>query len=655
MLDSNALQQLKGLKKQIRDSRDIRTGKYRPARNRFGFVTDADGNDVFLPPEEAQKLLPGDEVEIEVKELEDNRIQGKILKLVNSSFKKCHGVVVVKGKGFFVQIDDENHQWMFVPPKNRRGANHGDRVAASLLKHPYHNDSKAQVRIDEVIGNETLPGIETAYACARFGLFTEWPNDIKESTASLVEKAQAVASEREYCDLPFVTIDAASTRDLDDAIYAKSTDDGWSVVVAIADPAAVIEQHSALDKAAKKRGATVYFPHGPKPMLPEDLSSQALSLMPDTLRPALVVELQVSSEGVVSDVSFSLKAVKSVAKLTYFQVNDYISHGTIADELTDTIQHSIAAAKMATDVLRKKRDADALMNDSRQEYRLRLNDAGKVEDINEIERTPAHELVEETMLLCNIEVAKFLAANDAQGPYSAHVGVRPERVNEGRRLISEFIPDFGKNHPIETLQGFKDVKNACHKDEHKGLIRPLRRLLNRASIQNAPAEHFGLGVESYTTMTSPLRRYQDLLVHYQLYALIEGKEKVAMHNDQLETLSELLLNNRLAVRQSEADLLAQYAQKLSDKVFPAEVVQLNAKMITLRITTNGIQGVLKPAELGKKWKYDALRGKISNENRTVLLGDSFDIKIEHCDLGQRVINFTLAEKVEKAEKTEKAE
>lgn len=641
MLDLDALQQLKGLKKQIRDSRDIRTGRYRPARNRFGFVTDDNGDDVFLPPDEAMKLLPGDEVEIEVFQTEDNRQQGKILKLLGSEFKQCFGTVVERGKGFFVQIDNEHHLWMFVPPKNRRGAKDGDRVSASLLKHPYKNEGKGQVRIDEVIGNLDLAGVETAYAVACHGLHTDWPKETEGAVSELVDSAATVTEGRTASKLPFVTIDSASTRDLDDAVYCQSIDNGWHVAVAIADPVSVIKPHSLFDKAAKKRGATVYFPHGPKPMLPEELSANSLSLMPNVLRPAVVLELDVSASGELSNISFSLQSIRSVAKLSYFQVDDYISHGTICEELTDTIQHSLAAAKMVTDVLRGKRDSEALLNDNRQEFRLRLNDSGKVEDIVEIERTPAHELVEELMLLCNTVSAKFLTEKSAPGPFSVHSGIRAERIKEAQRLIKDFAPDFPQETDIESLDGFKAIKQACQAPEAAGLIRPLRRLLARAVIQNEPGAHFGLGLDCYTTMTSPLRRYQDLAVHFQLYQVLENEQVVPMHNDQLEKLSELLLKNRMAVRQAESDLLAQHAAKLKDKVFDAEIVQLNNKQVTVRCCSNGVVGIIPSSSLGKKWKYDALRGKLSNDAKTLILGDKFRVSIDNTDTLRRQIQFKV--------------
>ncbi len=649
MLNTNALQQLKGLKKQIRDNRDIRIGTYRPARNRFGFVTDDEGNDVFLPPDEATKLLPGDKVEIEVSETDKDRVQGKVLRLIESNFSKCHGHCIERGKGFFIEIDDHSNMWMFVPPKNRKGAKAGDKVSASLLKHPFKNEGKGQLKIDEVLGNNSLPGIETAYAISRFGLHSTWPKDLDNLVESLQKKAHEVVESREVSPYPFVSIDSVSTKDVDDAIYCESTPDGWKLVAAIADPVSLIEKNSPLERVAKKRGATVYFPHGPLSMLPEALSSSSLSLLAHRKRPAVVCEMHINSEGELSDVNFSLKTIVSVAKLSYFQVADYLNHGTIAEELTDPIQHSLAASKMATDAIRASRPADGLMNDqSRVDHRFRLNDAGKIEDVVEIERTSAHELVEEVMLSTNFAAAKFLAEHKCPGPFSVHRGIREERLTESHTLLNELAPNLDKGVDPASTEGFASIKAACKEESAQGLVRPLRRLLSRANIKNSAEPHFGLGFECYTTMTSPLRRYQDLLVHYQLYAIINEQQVLHHHNEDLEQLAERLINNRSAIRQSEAELLAQYAEKFNTSEFEAEVVQMNAKQITLRCNSNGLQGFLPTNQLGKQWKYDALRGKLSNDKEQILLGQCFTVSISATDTARRTINFKLVKSDKKS-------
>ena len=109
----------------------------------------------------------------------------------------------------------------------------------------------------------------------------------------------------------------------------------------------------------------------------------------------------------------------------------------------------------------------------------------------------------------------------------------------------------------------------------------------------------------------------------------------------MKKLSELLLKNRMAVRQAESDLLAQHAAKLKDKVFDAEIVQLNNKQVTVRCTANGIVGIIPSSSLGKKWKYDALRGKLSNDAKTLILGDKFRVSVDSTDTLRRQIQFKV--------------
>ena len=299
MLNADALNQLRQLKTDIKEHKVVYPGTVKATNGRFGFVALDEGRDVFLPPEEMQKVLPGDRITVSEVSGEKGRTQGIVEELLETSLDTFVGRYLVKGKGHFVAPETPGiGRWIFIPPKERNDAKPDDFIYCRILRHPI-KDGKGQAQVIRVIGKAGEPGIERNFTLASFDMDDAFPETVEEMAAGLSEESITPLREgrEDRTGQPYVTIDSPGTQDMDDALLAEPNATGWRLSVAIADPTALIPEGSPADAEARNRATAIYFPGEPRPMLPEAISTRLCSLMPDTDRLALVCDLQVNNDG----------------------------------------------------------------------------------------------------------------------------------------------------------------------------------------------------------------------------------------------------------------------------------------------------------------------------------------------------------------------
>ncbi|MCW8978276.1 MAG: RNB domain-containing ribonuclease, partial [Marinobacter sp.] len=376
MLNADALSQLRQLKSDIKDNKVVFPGTVKATNGRFGFVALDEGRDVFLPPEEMQKVLPGDRVNVTEQEVEKGKTQGVVDELLETRLNTFVGRYLVKGKGHFVVPETPGiNRWIFIPPKERMNAQQDDYLYCQIHKHPI-KDGKGQAKVLRVIGKAGEPGIERSFTLATFDLADTWPDAVRTQADSLSESdiESREAGREDRTDRPYVTIDSPGTQDMDDALLAEPNATGWTLSIAIADPTAVIETDSPAEQEAFNRATAIYFPGEPLPMLPDSISTRLCSLMPDVKRLALVCDLQVNNDGSLGDYSFHQAVIQSKGKLSYELVSNLIE-GREDDEikaLPDDVANSLDQLHQAATALRKWRSEHALLSGDRPEFRLRL-------------------------------------------------------------------------------------------------------------------------------------------------------------------------------------------------------------------------------------------------------------------------------------------
>lgn len=638
MLDKNSLSQLKQLKQQIEDNKEFADGLVKGTQRKFGFLVTDDNREIYLPPDEMQKVFPGDRIRIQIftenGKGKSSKVRGEIQKLLDSPLKTFIGRYVVKGKGHFVEPDLANmNRWIFIPPAARKGAREGDYIYCQLARHPFPQ-AKPQAKVLEVIGPAERAGIEGDYMVSKFQLAPDWPVDWESQLA-----ATELERREDFSDIPFITIDAASTQDMDDALYARATDSGWQLQVAIADPSALIEPNSALEQLIQQRATSVYLPGRPVPMLPEGLANDRCSLVPEQSRPALVCTLSVNSNGSIDDVRFTEATIRSQAKLSYHQVAAFLDQQEGSEQACEPHAETLMTLRDLSNALLEYRRRENLVIPSRQDYRLVLNDNKKLERIEPVSKSSAHQLVEECMIATNRSAANFMGES---GLFIEHPGFRPERLPDVKKLAEEqlSLTDIA----FDTPEGYLQLIRAIDDDALEFPLRAvLSRLLERSRLSTTPKPHYGMSLPRYTTITSPIRKYSDLLAHRIIKATLRGEPLPDCPDTLLETLQKRQDNARQASYQIEQWLKCQYLEPLQGQSFSGEVTQVNSNGFTVRLDDHLVEGFVETRQLEEKYSFDPMRLRLKSKSQTIELGQSITVSIQEVDSKQRRIRYTLSE------------
>ncbi|MDR9425354.1 MAG: VacB/RNase II family 3'-5' exoribonuclease [Marinobacter sp.] len=646
MLNADALNQLRQLKTDIKDHKVVFPGTVKATNGRFGFVALDEGRDVFLPPEEMQKVLPGDRVNVTEHEVDKGKTQGEVDELLESHLTTFVGRYLVKGKGHFVAPETPGiNRWIFIPPKERMDAEPGDFIYCQIHRHPF-KDGKGQAKVLRVIGKAGEPGIERAFTLANFDLADTWPEEVQKQADSLSEDSITANTEdrEDRTDKPYVTIDSPGTQDMDDALMATPNATGWALSIAIADPAALIEPGSPAEEEAYNRATAIYFPGEPLPMLPEGISTRLCSLMPETPRLVLVCDLQVNNDGSLGDYSFHQAVIRSKGKLSYELVSHLIE-GREDDgikALPDDVTNSLDQLHQAATALRKWRAEHALLNTDRPEFRLRLDENKRIRLIEPSVQNEAHRLVEECMVAANRCAADFLQ-QQGEGLFIQHPGLRDDRADNIRKLLESHAPHL-TDLDAGSAEGFKTLMKHSDQVEAEVPVKSiLSRQLARAELRFEPAPHQGMGLAAYTTFTSPLRKFTDLYVHRLIKASLWKKPMKALNSQQLEALQAAQFRARQAANTLEAWLKADYAKTLPEEPMDGTISRTMPSGFFVRLDSNGLEGFVSCRDLDGKYSFDPVTLRlVHNKNgRIFQLDQRVTVSFTGVDDERRQINFKL--------------
>ena len=633
MLDKNALSQLQGLKNQIEAEKEYAEGVVKATRHRFGFAVLDDNREIFLAPDEMQRVLPGDRVSIVIKPVASNdkkakaQTAGELEKLISTSVDCFVGEVVQKGKAFFVAPDIPElinfTRWLFIPPNARSGAKHGDLVQCQLQRHPF-SDGKPSVKVLQNLGDASTPGVENEYCALRAGIARYLA---RPAVASLDNALKTVpentVTRTDFRDLPLVSIDAPSTVDIDDAICAQPEGDGWQLYVAIADPTAITGHSTEMTKIVAERGTSHYFHGAAIPMLPDSVSKPA-ALAPAEDRPAIVCRLTIAASGETTDTSVSLGTVRSKAKLSYQEVD-----GVINGDAGHDFSTKISNLNDCFEALRSWREQNELVIEHRTDHRWILDDAKQISSIEPVEKRTSQILVEECMVAANKAIAGQLKMADKPGPFVAHAGIRRDKSEEAKEFLTRYLPDMADTD-FATTKGFRALINGLNAASGE---RPLRaminRLMSRASFSVKPAPHMGMAVELYTNGTSPLRKALDYCVHLQLKAMLGDSSITPAPATVFDAINQASAKNRQAVNGAQNWLTCNYLNKCAaggEKAFEGVIVHINTSGFTVRLDKNGLEGVVDLRSHKDKFSFDKWEMSLSSKSARFALGQPISVE-----------------------------
>jgi VacB/RNase II family 3'-5' exoribonuclease len=635
MLNTDAMAQLKGLKDQLEAQKEFAEAVVKGTQNRYGFAVVDDGREIFIPPDEMLKVLPGDRVAICIrpappsreKNAKPGRSVAEIEKLIDSSLGRFVGKIVNKGKALFVAPDLPNlNRWLFIPPHARNGAKPGDYVECALLRHPIR-DGKPSAKVLNLLGDATTPGIENRYCAIRAGLSWEWPERTAQAMAEhIAQRAPGHYEQRQdLTHLSFITIDAARTQDIDDALYAEVTQSGWDLYIAVADPTEFLADAPQIGDVISERATSVYFHGDMLPMLPEGISQEHAALAENETRPALVCKVTVSEAGELGAFEFSLAQVRSRAKLAYPAVDRYVTGNS--NELI-AFSNPLEALVQAYRALRNHRERTELVMEDRTEYRWLLGEDRQIESIEQYEKLASQHLVEECMVAANRCAAAWMASKNAPGPYVGHAGFRKDRLDEAKVFLQKYQPEL-VDTDITTVSGYRTVLAQLAKDNQDLPLRNMvNRLLTRAEYVDEPLPHMGMALSTYTNFTSPLRKAIDFLVHLQIKSLLTAGQPMSVSRDTLQAISKAQGRAREATLAAERWLTGNYLRRLAASgttQFSAEISQMSSAGFTVRLSDSGLEGQVDLRKDPEKFSFDKWTASLTSTTRRFQVGQTIRV------------------------------
>ena len=418
-------------------------------------------------------------------------------------------------------------------------------------------------RVVERLGDAGSPGAISLTAIHGHGLPLRFPDEALAEAGGL--EAPGLAGRADLRTLPLVTIDGADARDFDDAVWAEAdpapdSPGGWRAVVAIADVAHFVRPGSALDRAARERGNSAYFPDRVVPMLPEALSADLCSLRPGLDRACLAAHLRIDAGGALRDWRFERALMRSAARLTYDEVQAAAEGGGAG--LAAPVRAALPALYGVYGALRAAREARGALDLELPERTVELADDGAVARIGIAPRHDSHRLIEELMIAANVAAASALEAKYAPCMYRVHD--RPDMAKLD--VLREFLRTRGLTLPRSgamrgdvfnrILAGLDDARDV----ESAGLM--ILRAQAQAAYSPRNIGHFGLGLARYAHFTSPIRRYADLLVHRALIAALRSRPRRLPDADEaasLEAVGTHISGTERRAQAAERDALDRYA------------------------------------------------------------------------------------------------
>ena len=539
-----------------------------------------------------------------------------------------------------VEPTDRRGDVMRVVDGEENGAKDGDLVEVETVEGGRFTNARAKVR--EVLGSVASEKAVSMIAIHAQEIPHVFPDAVLQAAAEVKPVTPRSMGDREdWRDLPLITIDPATAKDHDDAVMGQPDPDtegnpgGVIATVAIADVAAYVRSGSPLDREARKRGNSVYFPDRVVPMLPERISNDLCSLRPDEDRPALAVRMVFGADGAKRRHSFHRVLMRSPAKLAYEQAQAAID-GT-GDAVTDELQESVLEPLWATyRTMLKGRERREPLEIDVPERRVLLNADGTVRDVVVPERLDAHRLIEEFMVQANVCAAETLEAKRVPLIYRVHEPPALAKMESLREFLASLEMSLVKGGAVRPHHFNAILRSVTETDNADLVNQVVLRSQSQAEYNPDNLGHFGLNLARYAHFTSPIRRYADLVVHRALVRAL-GLGSDGLTDEEMgelaDTAEHISMTERRAM-QAERDtvsrLIASFLAGRIGSTFRARIGGVTKAGLFVTLDETGADGFVPISQLGEEYFiYDeAGRMLVGQDSGTgYRLGDPVEVTL----------------------------
>ena len=632
------------------------TGVFIAHQRGFGFVTvEGETEDIFIPGDKVNGAMHMDTVEIAVlPTTSGKRKEGAVLKVIERGMK--HVVCTYEASenfGFAVPDNTRFGSDIFIPKGKSMGAVAGHKVVVEVTSYG-KKDKKPEGKVVEIIGHINDPGTDILSIVKAYDMPVEFSEKIMhqvENVAKEVSDAD-MAGRMDLRDWTMVTIDGEDAKDLDDAVSLFMDGDNYVLGVHIADVSNYVQEHSALDVEALKRGTSVYLVDRVIPMLPHALSNGICSLNEAQNRLTLSCIMTINPKGEVIDHKIAETVIRTNRRMTYTNVKKILEDKDpeVMEEYKELVPMFEKMAELAS-ILRKRRMKRGSIDFDFPETKVILNDKGEPIDIKPYDRNVATKLIEDFMLIANETVASHFFWQEIPFVYRTHENPDTEKIHK----LSTFINNFGYSlhigadevHPKELQKLLEKIEGT---DEEALISRLTLRSMKQARYTTACTGHFGLAASYYCHFTSPIRRYPDLQIHRIIKETLRGR----MNAKRIEHYESIL--DEVAKQSSQMERRADEAERETIKLkkceYMAKHIGEEFEGVISGVTEWGffvelpdtVEGLVRVTELKDdfyQFYEDTYELVGEATNKRYKLGQKVKVVVESTDKLMRTIDFAL--------------
>lgn len=631
------------------------TGVFSAHPKGFGFVTPEESEeDIFIRADEVHGAMHQDVVEVLIKPGEPGkRREGTVTKVLTRGTTRLVGIYQKsKNYGFVVPDNGRYTRDIFVAKENSMGAVDGHKVVVILTD--YGTEQKSpEGKITEILGHVNEPGTDVLSIVKNYDIPTEFPEKVMNQagrTPDGVSEAD-MQGRMDLRGVRMVTIDGEDAKDLDDAVSLRMDGDNYVLGVHIADVANYVQERSAMDREALKRGTSVYLVDRVIPMLPRKLSNGICSLNAGEDRLALSCIMTIDARGRVIDHVITESVIHVERRMTYTSVQKILDNDAQETEKYREFAPMFREMETLAGILRKKRRMRGSIDFDFPETKIILDEQGYPTEIKPYERNTATRIIEDFMLIANETVAEDCFWQELPFVYRTHDNPDADRMKK----LSAFINNFGYTirfredevHPKE-LQKLLDKLEGT--PEEALISRLTLRSMKKAKYTPQCSGHYGLAAKYYCHFTSPIRRYPDLQIHRIIKDVLRGRmnqEKAEHYRMILGEVAAQCSDRERAAEEAERETVkmkkAEYMSRHLMEEFDGVISGMTAWGIYVELP-NTVEGLVRAASLqGDYFAYNESTYEMVGERtgKRWKLGQSVRVRVTGADKISRTVDFEL--------------
>ena len=657
--------------KYMKSNGKVLTGTFISNAKGFGFVEiEGREEDLFIPEKHTGGAFHQDTVQVALLPAsQGKRKEAQVIRIIERGMTQVVGTYERSRNNFGFVVPDNSKlpQDIFVPKEHSQGAVSGHKVVVEITDYGT-NLKSPEGKVVEILGHLNDPGVDILSIVRCFDLPMEFPEKVMNQAQKVSQDVSEAdcAGRKDLRDVTMVTIDGEDSKDLDDAVSVSFDGEKYRLGVHIADVANYVQENSALDREALKRGTSVYLVDRVIPMLPHALSNGICSLNEGVDRLALSCLMTVDLKGEITDYEICETVIRVDKRMTYTAVQALLEDGSLVEreetyrQYKDLLPMFREMAQLAS-ILRKKRKKRGSIDFDFPECKILLDREGHPTDIKAYERNTATDIIEDFMLAANETVAQHFYWLEQPFVYRVHDLPDAERIQK----LSAFINNFGYHMKSVGKKGAKVSSEEVHPKEIQKLLSriegtPEEAMISRLALRSMKQAkysvectgHFGLACNYYCHFTSPIRRYPDLQIHRIIKDQLRGRLK----EEQVVHYRNIL--PEVAKHSSETERRADEAERETDKLKKVEYMESKLgetfEGVVSGVTgwgvyvelPNTVEGLIHVSKLpGDYYYYNENTYEMVGEatGRTFKLGMPVSIRVDSCDRFNRTIDFSFTE------------